>query len=180
MFSMSKQATWEKNYNWDLPLSRLLLNFLFPPLKLLQEGQAWTSVCAEVMVVGLRSHPQKWLFKTFCLLWVIVVKWTVCSPSIATIQVRIIYRYTTRCSKRYVTRTVMFNFFAAIPRFLCLVNCKCLNKFFLKKKTNLGSGGGSAGRAVACYARGSNPVIGKIYIENLFTLNCIEKTKIKK
>ena len=28
---------------------------------------------------------------------------------------------------------------------------------------------------------GSNPVIGKIlYIENLFTLNCIEKTKIKK
>ena len=27
--------------------------------------------------------------------------------------------------------------------------------------------------------RGSNPVIGKIYIE-LFTANCIEKTKIKK
>ena len=27
--------------------------------------------------------------------------------------------------------------------------------------------------------RGSNPVIGKIYIEHL-TVNCIEKTKIKK
>ena len=27
--------------------------------------------------------------------------------------------------------------------------------------------------------RGSNPVIGKIYIEH-FTANCIEKTKIKK
>ena len=28
--------------------------------------------------------------------------------------------------------------------------------------------------------RGSNLVIGKIYIEHLFTVNCIEKTKIKK
>ena len=29
--------------------------------------------------------------------------------------------------------------------------------------------------------RGSNPVIGKkLYIEHLFTVNCIEKTKIKK
>ena len=29
--------------------------------------------------------------------------------------------------------------------------------------------------------RGSNPVIGKLlYIERLFTFNCIEKTKIKK
>ena len=28
--------------------------------------------------------------------------------------------------------------------------------------------------------RGSNPVIGKIYIEHLFTVNCIEKTKIRK
>ena len=27
--------------------------------------------------------------------------------------------------------------------------------------------------------RGSNPVIGKFYIEHLFTLNYIEKTKIK-
>ena len=27
---------------------------------------------------------------------------------------------------------------------------------------------------------GSNPVIGKIYIEHKFTVNCIEKTKIKK
>ena len=27
---------------------------------------------------------------------------------------------------------------------------------------------------------GSNPVIGKIYIEHLFSVNCIEKTKIKK
>ena len=27
---------------------------------------------------------------------------------------------------------------------------------------------------------GLNPVIGKIYIEHLFTVNCIEKTKIKK
>ena len=26
----------------------------------------------------------------------------------------------------------------------------------------------------------SNPVIGKIYIEHLFTFSCIEKTKIKK
>ena len=25
-----------------------------------------------------------------------------------------------------------------------------------------------------------NPVIGKIYIEHLFTVNCIERTKIKK
>ena len=28
--------------------------------------------------------------------------------------------------------------------------------------------------------RGSNPVIGKIYIEHLFTINCFEKTKINK
>ena len=28
--------------------------------------------------------------------------------------------------------------------------------------------------------RGSNPVIGKICIEHLFTVNCIEKMKIKK
>ena len=28
--------------------------------------------------------------------------------------------------------------------------------------------------------QGWNPVIGKIYIEHLFTVNCIEKTKIKK
>ena len=28
--------------------------------------------------------------------------------------------------------------------------------------------------------RGSNLVIGKIYIEHLFHFNCIEKTKIKK
>ena len=28
--------------------------------------------------------------------------------------------------------------------------------------------------------RGSNPVIGKIYIEHLFAVNCIENTKIKK
>ena len=28
--------------------------------------------------------------------------------------------------------------------------------------------------------RSSNPVIGKNYIEHLFTVNCIEKTKIKK
>ena len=27
---------------------------------------------------------------------------------------------------------------------------------------------------------GSNPVIGKIYIEHKFTVNCIEKTKIKR
>ena len=27
--------------------------------------------------------------------------------------------------------------------------------------------------------RGSNPVIDKFYIEHLFTVNCIEKTKIK-
>ena len=27
---------------------------------------------------------------------------------------------------------------------------------------------------------GSNPVIGKIYIEHLFTISCIEKTKINK
>ena len=28
--------------------------------------------------------------------------------------------------------------------------------------------------------RALNPVIGKFYIEHLFTVNCIEKTKIKK
>ena len=28
--------------------------------------------------------------------------------------------------------------------------------------------------------RGSNPAIGKIYIEHLFLVNCIEKIKIKK
>ena len=28
--------------------------------------------------------------------------------------------------------------------------------------------------------RGSNLVIGKIYVGHLFTVNCIEKTKIKK
>ena len=28
--------------------------------------------------------------------------------------------------------------------------------------------------------RGSNPVISKFYIEHLLTVNCIEKTKIKK
>ena len=28
--------------------------------------------------------------------------------------------------------------------------------------------------------QGSNPVIGKIYIEHYFTVNCIEKTKIQK
>ena len=28
--------------------------------------------------------------------------------------------------------------------------------------------------------RSSNPVIGKIYIEHWFTVNCIEKTKMKK
>ena len=28
--------------------------------------------------------------------------------------------------------------------------------------------------------RVSNPVIGQIYIEHLFTVNCIKKTKIKK
>ena len=27
---------------------------------------------------------------------------------------------------------------------------------------------------------GSNPVIGKIYMEHVFSVNCIEKTKIKK
>ena len=45
----------------------------------------------------------------------------------------------------------------------------------------LGSGRGSVGRAVASdpEVHGSNPVIGKIYIEH-FTVNCIEKTKIKK
>ena len=42
----------------------------------------------------------------------------------------------------------------------------------------MGSGCGSVGRAVACDTRGrrSNPVIGKL----LLTVNCIEKTKIKK
>ena len=28
--------------------------------------------------------------------------------------------------------------------------------------------------------RGTNPVIGQIYIEHLFTNNCVEKLKIKK
>ena len=50
---------------------------------------------------------------------------------------------------------------------------------FLK---DVGSGCGSVGRAVASDPEvcGSNPVIGKIYIEHLFTVNCIEKIKMKK
>ena len=28
--------------------------------------------------------------------------------------------------------------------------------------------------------RGSNPIIGKIYTENIFTVNCIKNTKIEK
>ena len=42
---------------------------------------------------------------------------------------------------------------------------------------------GSVGRAEASNTRGphsSNTVIGKLYIEHLFTVSCIEKTKIKK
>ena len=45
----------------------------------------------------------------------------------------------------------------------------------------MSSGCGSVGRAVVSCIRtvcGSNPVISKIYIEHLFTVNCIEKTKI--
>ena len=43
-----------------------------------------------------------------------------------------------------------------------------------------GSGCGSVGRAVASDIRGPrfNPAIGRIYVENLFTINFIEKTKI--
>ena len=46
----------------------------------------------------------------------------------------------------------------------------------------MGSGYGLVGRAVASVPeiRGSNPVIGKIYIEHLLTVNYIEKTKINK
>ena len=43
-----------------------------------------------------------------------------------------------------------------------------------------GSGCGSVGSAVASDTRGPrfNPTIGQIYVENLFTINFIEKTKI--
>ena len=34
-------------------------------------------------------------------------------------------------------------------------------------------------RLLPTEACGSNPVIGKIYIEHLFTVNCIEKIKMK-
>ena len=45
----------------------------------------------------------------------------------------------------------------------------------------LGSGCGSDVRVVATSdSRGSNPVIGKIYISHLTTVNSTEKTKIKK
>ena len=43
-----------------------------------------------------------------------------------------------------------------------------------------GSGRGSVGRAVASDTRGSSPVSGKNFIENLFSFNCTEKTKINK
>ena len=45
-----------------------------------------------------------------------------------------------------------------------------------------GSGCGSVCRADTSIpeVHGSNPVIGQIYIEHLFTVNCIKKTKIKK
>ena len=44
------------------------------------------------------------------------------------------------------------------------------------------SGYDSVGRVVASNNRCPqfDPVIGKIYIEHFFTVNCIEKTKIKK
>ena len=46
----------------------------------------------------------------------------------------------------------------------------------------MGSGCGSVGRAVASDTRGpqfeSSHRQNKIYIEHLFTVNCIEKTKI--
>ena len=45
----------------------------------------------------------------------------------------------------------------------------------------MGCGCGSVGRAIASNfrVRGSNPVIGKI-LHRTLTINCIEKTKIKK
>ena len=49
------------------------------------------------------------------------------------------------------------------------------------KNNKLGSGCDSVGRAVASDARGSTPVIGKLlYRHYLFTVNCFEKTKIKR
>ena len=53
---------------------------------------------------------------------------------------------------------------------------------FLWRIVKMGQWCGSVGRAVTSNTRdlGLNPVIGKIYIEHLFIVNCIEKTKIKK
>ena len=46
----------------------------------------------------------------------------------------------------------------------------------------MGCGRASAGRVLLSIpeVRCSNPVIAKIYIEHLFTVNCIQKTNIKK
>ena len=61
-------------------------------------------------------------------------------------------------------------------------NCAKVYSFYWAKIVwNLGSGGGSVTRAVASDSevRGSNPFIGK-KLNWTFTVNCIEKTKIKK
>ena len=59
----------------------------------------------------------------------------------------------------------------------CSLNSSVTN--FTSEGWFLGSGCGAVGREVAFKAEvcGSNPFIGKNYIEELLTLNCIEKTK---
>ena len=51
-------------------------------------------------------------------------------------------------------------------------------KFELQHRRRWGSGCGSVGRAVTSDTRGSSH--WQTYIEQLFTVNCIEKTKMKK
>ena len=54
--------------------------------------------------------------------------------------------------------------------------------FMLNKRCTVGSGVAQLVEHAlpTPEVRGSNPVIGKLYTENSFTVNCIEKTKIKK
>ena len=58
----------------------------------------------------------------------------------------------------------------------------CLTDLDLPKLVKQGSGCGAVGRAVASYTRGPRFESShrQKFIEHLFTVNCIEKTKIKK
>ena len=59
------------------------------------------------------------------------------------------------------------------------INITYLN---IMQQQSFRSGCGSVGRAVASDTKGLwfNPVVGKIYIKHLFTVNCREKVKRKK